>query len=372
MTGLYLHIPFCRKKCHYCNFVITSTGASSKRSGFLSVMKKEIAHHRDRFAKVFFDTLYFGGGTPSQLNEEEMADIFVTLRSAFRLREGIEITCEVNPGDVDLRRAQTLKTLGFNRISLGAQSFHDATLKRLNRSHYADEITRSFHALQDAGFKNINLDLILSLPGETLEDVKFSLERAVKIKPQHVSLYELCVEEKTVFGMQVKKGTLCLPSEETQVEMLAFARRYLKECGFEHYELLNYCRPGFGSKHNLLYWENRDYLGLGPGAFSYFDGRRFQNSETYEEYISKIGAGDWSATEEETLTAEKRETESFLLALRLTRGVRKERFSAWLSRRRPSVDALRSKGMLAEASGYVRLTPQGQFFAETVFTELSA
>ncbi len=371
MTGLYIHIPFCRKKCHYCNFVITSTGASSKRAGFLSAMKKEIAHYRGRFAKVFFDTLYFGGGTPSQLDEEEMEEVFGALRSAFRFHNGIEITCEVNPGDVDLRRARMLKSLGFNRISLGAQSFHDTTLKRLNRSHDADEITTSFHVLQEAGFKNINLDLILSLPGEMLEDVKTSLECAVKIKPKHISLYELCVEEKTVFGMQAKKGTLRLPSEETQVDMLAFARRYLKDHGFEHYELLNYCRPGFESKHNLLYWENRGYLGLGPGAFSYFDGRRFRNSETYEEYISKIGAGDWSATEEETLTAEKKETESFLLALRLTRGARKERFSAWLSRRRPSVDALKSGGMLAEASGYVRLTPQGQFFAETVFTELS-
>ena len=200
MTGLYIHVPFCAKKCHYCNFVITIAGSPEKHSRFLSALEKEIAHYRDAFNGTAFDTLYIGGGTPSAMSTEEIKRFFSVLSRNFSFKPGIEITFEANPGDITAEKAKLLKKSGVNRISLGAQSFRDRTLAELNRAHNSAQIRESVHILRGEGFENLNLDLMLSLPGETLEEVKYSLEEAAKLSPQHISLYELVIEKKTVFG----------------------------------------------------------------------------------------------------------------------------------------------------------------------------
>ncbi len=372
MTGLYIHIPFCVKKCHYCNFVITSSGSSGKRGDFLEALEKEMIHHKPRFEETFFDTLYLGGGTPSVLTLGETEKLFFMIRSHFRLKPDAEITCEVNPADLDAPKARLYRSLGVNRISLGAQSFKEETLKNINRDHSVRDIFASHDLLIKEGFKNISIDLILSLPEETLEDVKHSLKQAVTLGVNHVSLYELTIEEKTVFGRRHQQGRLPLPPEDAQLKMLSYARGYLRRHGFEHYELLSYARPGFKSRHNLLYWANEAYLGLGPGAFSYLDGRRFQYSSSYEDYLEKIERQNWTAHEEEVLSPAKKEIESFLLALRLREGASTRRFRRALGPLKEAVESLAEKGLLAKDSQKIRLTPRGQLFAETVFTELSS
>lgn len=372
MIGLYVHIPFCEKKCHYCNFVITGLGPSAKRDRFFAALEKEIVRCTPRFKDIVFDTLYVGGGTPSTMTSEETENFFSMIRGHFHLKLGAEITLEVNPGDVNEEKARLYRSLGVTRVSLGAQSFNENTLKRINRAHGSREILESFELLRKSGFQNISLDLILSLPGETLEDVKHSLNQLAELNPEHVSVYELTIEEKTVFGRAFKEGKLQLPAEEEQLEMLSFASDFLEKNGFRRYELLSYAKPGFESRHNLLYWANQDYLGLGPGAFSYFDGRRFRNSAGFEEYMTKIENDDWSAHEEESLTPEKKEIESFLLALRLRDGAVRSRFAPLLSRYNGTVDRLIDKGLLTQDEKSITLTPRGQLLAETVFTELSS
>ena len=371
MTGLYLHIPFCTKKCHYCNFVITTSRSEDKEMQFLSCLEKEMIHHADRFRNVLFDTLYLGGGTPSSLSEEALQKLLSLVGIHFKFKEDAERTCEINPGDLDEKKIRVLKEFGIRRISLGAQTFNDETLKRLNRAHGAEDTLRSYDLLRKSGFQNINMDFILSLPGETLEDVRHSLEKAVKLGVDHVSLYELTIEEHTVFGDQHRKGKLGLPDEDTQMKLLLFARDFLKQNNFEHYELLNYAKAGCRSRHNLLYWANEDYLGLGPGAFSYFDGRRFRSSASVDEYLEKMRLGDWTPHEEEVLTLEKKEIESLLLALRLSEGAAVKKFRPVLQRLEKSVNQLERQGLLVQGPEALRLSPRGQFLAETVFSELS-
>ena len=225
MTGLYLHIPFCVKKCHYCNFVITTSGSQDKQTEFLSCLEKEMAHYADRFRNVLFETLYLGGGTPSSLSEEALEELLSLVGSYFKFKKDAERTCEVNPGDLDEKKIRVLKEFGFRRISLGAQTFNEDTLKRLNRAHGVEDTLRSYDLLRQSGFQNINMDFILSLPGETLEDVEYSLGKAVKLGVEHISLYELTIEEHTMFGDQHRKGKLGLPDEDTQMKLLSFADR---------------------------------------------------------------------------------------------------------------------------------------------------
>jgi len=371
MRGLYIHIPFCEKKCHYCDFVITGRGSAPKRDRFLNALASEMDHAAKSGEDRSFDTLYIGGGTPSTLDPGESRRLFELIESRFTFGPAAERTLEANPGDLTFEKAVVYRKAGINRVSLGAQSFREETLHGINRSHGSGAIGESFKILRSAGFDNISLDLILSLPGETLEDVRFSLERLLELGPEHVSLYELTVEERTVFGRLQKEGKLVLPREETSLQMLKTARQFLKDNNFEHYELLSYARPGYESKHNLLYWANEEYLGLGPGAFSYLASRRFRSSSSYEEYLSKIEAADWTSLEEDALSPEKKEIESFLLALRLTAGAPASRFSVLIPKLAASLGRLTQQELLSVDDRTIRLTPKGQLFAETVFTELS-
>ncbi len=371
MTGLYIHVPFCTKKCHYCNFVIALASPAENHDLFLKALEQEAKRYEPLVKGNIFDTVYIGGGTPSVLESDEFEWLTHILKTHFKWKPDAEITCEANPGDIDLKKAFLLKKLGVNRVSLGAQSFHDETLEKLNRTHRSAEIESSFRYLRDAGFKNISLDLILSLPGETWEHASQSLERLVKLDPDHVSIYELSVENKTVFGELHRRGQLDLPDEDTQFEILSNARLFLQEHGYRHYELLSYAKRGRESRHNLLYWANEDTLGLGPGAYTHWRGSRYRLSQSYHEYLAKVEAKDWTPAEEETLSDEKKEVESFVLALRVSEGADKARFLSILERLKDEIADLTEKGLLEEEEGRIRLTNRGQFLAETVFAELS-
>lgn len=372
MAGLYLHIPFCSRKCHYCNFVITRAGSAEKHSHFLDALEREMDAAAPLARGLRFETLYVGGGTPSALSIGESRRVLAAVGRCFDVASDAEITWEANPADTHREKAAAWKSFGVNRVSLGAQSFHDDTLKRLNRDHDAAGIREAFGALRAEGFSNVSLDLMLSLPGDTLDRVRESLEAAVELSPEHISLYELVIEPGTVFERLFKRGRLALPKEDTELEALVFARDFLKEKGYTHYELLSYAKSGYASRHNLIYWKNEEYLSFGPGATSYRQGRRWKTALSVEEYMKKAEKGDWTAAEEETLAEDKKEIESLLLALRLSEGVSIARFAKTLNALKPAVDGLVVQGLVVHDGAKLKLTPRGQFFAETVFTELSA
>ncbi|MCG3177096.1 MAG: Oxygen-independent coproporphyrinogen-III oxidase-like protein [Candidatus Omnitrophica bacterium] len=371
MTGLYVHVPFCQKRCHYCDFVVTTDLAEARRRGYLEAVAAESRHRAASLGSRVFDTLYLGGGTPSVLTAGEMERLFEAIRASLSVRDGAEITLEMNPSLLDEDKLRRWRTLGVSRVSLGAQVFDDTQLASVNREHTAGDIDRCFRLLRDHGYDDISLDLILSLPGETEEVFERTLERTLELAPDHVSLYELVVEPKTVFGRRMAAGRLERPDEQLQLDRLRRARRTLTRAGYEHYELLSYARPGHRSVHNRIYWDNQEYLGLGPGAYSYWEGRRYRTAATLEEYLARAASGDWSASEQETLSAPEREVESLLLALRLLDGVELSRFRSVLDRKRATVDALIDKELLTETPERLRLTERGIFFAETVFSELS-
>jgi oxygen-independent coproporphyrinogen III oxidase len=331
MTGLYVHVPFCEKKCHYCDFV-TAADSADARDAFLSALEREASHRADSWRGGEFETLYVGGGTPSLFDGAQTERFFEAVRSRFRFADGAEVTWEANPGDVTPAKAALYRRLGVTRVSVGAQTFDDASLASLNRSHGAAATAATVRALRGAGIDNVSLDLMIALPGQTPERAAESVARALELAPDHVSLYELTVEPRTAFGAMRRAGTLRLPAEDAQLEMLEASRRLLIEAGLEHYELLSFARPGRRSRHNLLYWTGGEYLALGPGAHAFVGGRRSVYARTVERWFSKVAAGDFAPDESEALAPERRDAESLVLALRLAEGAERSRFPLAVAR----------------------------------------
>lgn len=369
-TGLYVHVPFCARHCRYCDFVVTTESGDDAHRRFLEAVEAESGFHAPALDGLTLETLYFGGGTPSRLSPAGFERLTAGLRARFSFAPSVEISLEANPDDVDAERAAAWHAAGVSRVSLGAQSFRDETLAFAGRSHGAAQTVEAVRRLREAGFRSVNLDLILSMPGETPADVDASLERLLELSPEHVSLYELVVEPRTVFAQWQKVGKWKAAPESEQAEMLVAARAKLKKAGYRHYELLNFAKPGHESRHNLLYWANREYLGLGPGAFSYLGGRRFRFARSVDEYYRKIERREWSPAEEETLSNERREVESFLLALRLEEGAAAARFAPLIERKAAEIGALAGKELVVHDARGVRLSERGKLFAETVFSEL--
>lgn len=371
MLGLYVHIPYCLRKCYYCNFTTVANAPLSERQRYFEALECQIAHVRSRYGELFFDTLYLGGGTPSFLQADEMACLLGFIRSAFAFREGCEATCEVNPGDTSDEKLQLFRRHGINRISLGAQSFSDALLSQVGRIHDRRAIYETLDRLAKHGFVNVSLDLMLRLPGQKVQDVKDSIQAAVDLNVKQVVLYDLNVHRETVFGQRQLRGQLHLPSEELHEEMFQAAQERLIAAGFRQYEVTSFAKPGFESQHNLIYWHNQDYLGLGPGAFSYLGGKRTQFALTVSRYIDKCSRGDWSNDEEDEPSPQEREIETVLTGLRLQEGVEVMKFSLIRNHLQKEILFLESQDLLYEEAGRVFLTRRGRFLAETVFTHLS-
>ncbi len=370
--GLYLHIPFCVKKCHYCDFVITTKRGKEFRKKFFEALDWEIRDVAACYGKLKFDTIYWGGGTPSHLSREEAEQLMESLSIYFDLSKFSEFALEVNPGDVDLEKLESYQGIGVNRLSLGAQAFQDSILKDLGRIHSVHEIVDSIRGFQKAGFQNINLDLMLRLPNQSLRDWQDSLKRSVDLGITHISLYDLDLHSKTVFGMREKRGQLPLPPEETHAQMFEFASRFLSESGFRHYELTNFAKPGFESQHNLIYWHNEEYLGLGPGAFSYLNGSRYQFAESVNQYLDKCEHGKSKPEFEEILSPEKMECENLLTGLRLEEGISRSRISKIWPRIEKKVSLLHQQKLLDVKGDTLHLTLKGRMLFETILQELTS
>ena len=370
MRGLYVHIPFCKTRCHYCNFVTTAEHSSDLRDRFFKALSSEIKYIRERSGRLSFDTLYLGGGTPSCLTVREIEILISEVRTAFEFKSGYEFTCEFNPGDGDETKLKALRGLGVNRISLGCQSFQDAILQRLGRRHTVRDIEETVSKMRQAGITNISFDLMLCLPGQTVEDFRDSVRKCIELKASQVSLYDLEVHTGTLFGNLEKEGKLDLPQEEEHAKMYESAIEMLTRAGYEHYEISNFSKTGLASRHNLIYWHNQEYRGLGPGAFTYLGGTRSQFASDLDRYLEKCGAGEWKNDIEDKLSEEERETETLATGLRLREGVAPLEFRKIYPALQERFKTLCADGLMEISGERVRLTPRGKFLSEDIFAFL--
>jgi len=367
MRGLYIHIPFCHGRCHYCNFISIPDPDQAMRRRVLLALNEEMNEAQRRHGRLKFDTVYFGGGTPSILSFYEMKTLMNRIRDHFDIASDAEITCEWNPGDGDGGKPALFQSLGVNRISLGCQSFQDELLERLGRRHTVRDIVETTAKIRKAGITNISFDLMLRLPDQTAEDFRNAVVRCIELEAAQVSLYDLEVHGGTPFGQFQKEGKLDLPGEEEHARMYESAIEILTSAGYEHYEISNFSKPGLASRHNLIYWHNQEYLGLGPGAFSYLEGARYQFASDAERYLQKCETQDWRNDVCDKLSGEEQETESLVTGLRLREGVRPEHFRRIFSILKKKIEDLLREKLLEESRGRIRLTDRGRFLSESVF-----
>ena len=295
MPSLYVHVPFCKKKCDYCDFV-SYAGREDAVDDYLDALEREAKVLSSSLDSPDVATLFLGGGTPTLLEPERIDRLFKILRSHFRVAGGAEVTAEANPGTLTRDKLKALKDNGVNRISLGAQSLDDDILKRLGRIHRSYEVYSSVETIREAGINNLGIDLIFSIPGQSLKDWSATLDGVIGLKPEHVSTYSLQIEEGTPFHAEMADGTMRPLSEEAELEMYKLAISRLKHSGYTHYEISNFARPGMISRHNIVYWTMGDYAGLGCGAHSFLNGTRIENLSDLLKLLIKDPVASRSCT----------------------------------------------------------------------------
>ena len=364
-SSAYVHIPFCTQICYYCDFSKVFI-KNQPVDAYLEHLIQETRSYE--IGKL--RTLYIGGGTPTALSAQQLAYLLTELPKVMDLSEVEEFTIEANPGDLDPDKIAVLKESQVNRVSLGVQTFDNKMLKKIGRSHQEQDIYDNIRHLKQAGFDNISIDLIYALPGQTMDQVKENVAKAIDLDIPHMSLYSLILENHTVFMNRMRRGKLPLPKEELEAEMFEYIIEELEKAGFEHYEISNFSKPGFESRHNLVYWDNAGYYGLGAGASGYVDGIRYKNHGPIRHYLEAVEAGKARITEEHLTLEEKMEEELFL-GLRKKTGVSKARFEekfgiSFDQRYGQVVASLTEQGLLVPDDKQVRMTKRGLFLGDTV------
>ena len=375
--GLYVHIPWCRSKCLYCDF--NSHAASSwPEDRYVQALVAEL----DRCAESGvwhgrrIDSVFFGGGTPSLFSARSIEQVIEAAAARFSFSSSAEVSLEANPGTVSVEKLRAYRATGINRISFGIQSFHPHLLKLLGRLHTAEETRLAAPSAREAGFENVNLDLIFAVPGQSLDDWRSDLETVISFRPEHVSAYNLTYEEGTAFFALRAEGRIQPVSEDLEAEMFDEARIRLGAAGYRAYEVSNFALPGFETRHNLNYWQAGAYLGLGAGAHSYHPlprgGRRWANEEDPGRYTDRILDKGNALVFEETLDGRKSAGEFAFLNLRLAEGFPEARFCERFGRRIdevfPAVTEMEASGLLERRGGSLSLTPRGLRVADSVFT----
>lgn len=325
-TGLYIHIPFCVKKCNYCAF-LSFDAETSPRKEYTDALVNEISIRGKEMGCPEIDTVYVGGGTPSVLDISQMRDIMHAVNKSFRVKEGAEITIEANPATlgrkdgVMLAKLQAYRFMGFNRLSMGVQAMDNDRLHYMGRIHTAENVARDMELIRRKGFDNVNLDLMFSVPGETTDDALSDLEKILELRPEHISCYSLQIEEGTPFGEMAEAGELTEVPDEEDRRTYHEICRVLKEAGYEHYEISNFAKPGYRSRHNSLYWDMSDYIGLGLGASGFIKGVRYKNISALGEYIAALEEGRLSIDEEHVNNAFDNISEAVFTGLRRLEGI---------------------------------------------------
>ena len=289
MAGIYIHIPFCKRRCIYCDFF--STTQSDQKSTYVRALCEELRIRKDYLQKEDIETIYLGGGTPSQLSPKELESIFTTIYNIYKVKENAEITLEANPDDLTPEYVSMLCQLPINRISMGIQTFQENTLKLLHRRHTAQQAVEAFYRCREAGFQNISIDLMYGLPGETLETWIHDLKQAIDLHPEHISAYHLIYEEGTVLWKLREECQVKEADEDLSVSLFSTLIDMLTQAGYQHYEISNFCLPGLHSQHNSSYWTGKNYLGCGPSAHSYNGFSRQWNVASLDKYMTGISSG---------------------------------------------------------------------------------
>lgn len=382
--GIYIHIPFCRQKCFYCDFP-SFAGKERMIGPYLEALEQELGQVRqklwDRGEAVFGSdeklaprTLYIGGGTPTVLETVALPDVFYLLQKHIDVEHAGEITIEANPGTVDGEKLRLLRGFGINRLSLGVQSFDDGCLKAIGRIHSGQEAAEAVAEAQDAGFSNISLDLMYGLPGQDMAILGESVATALAMGVQHISIYGLQLEEGTAFDKMQQQGRLLLPSDELTEEMYDYITACLPGQGYHRYEISNFALPGYESRHNLAYWQDLPYLGFGSGAHSYWGDCRYQNPARIEVYMEEVFQGNAMCHVEEKVTEKAHMEEFCFLALRTAAGIPLRRFAAVFGRDvhelyGKQIRRLVEKGLLLEDRERIYLSPLGMKYGNQVFGE---
>ncbi|BAY91920.1 MULTISPECIES: radical SAM family heme chaperone HemW [unclassified Tolypothrix] len=377
-TSAYVHIPFCRRRCFYCDFPISVVGdrlrgeTSNAISQYVEVLTQEIPT-APRFGEPL-KTIFFGGGTPSLLSIEQLQQILTALEQHFGILPGSEISMEIDPGTFDLAHIAGYRSLGVNRVSLGIQAFQEELLKLAGRSHSIADIFAAVELVRKVEIPELSLDLISGLPHQSLEQWQDSLAKAVAIAPTHISIYDLTIEPGTAFGRYYEPGANPLPTDETTVKMYQMAQQTLTDAGYEHYEISNYAQPGHQCQHNRVYWENRPYYGFGMGAASYIEGKRFTRPRKTKEYYAWVKAG--CVVDCEITPPNEVLLETLMLGLRLAKGVSLAALAAdfgedKLEELQKFLQPYLIKGWVEVINERLRLTdPQGFLFSNVVLADL--
>ncbi len=369
MAGyLYIHIPFCLKKCIYCDFYSVSD-SKFIIGAYMTALCKELEMRKEYIGKLC--GIYIGGGTPSILKEKDIATIMDKIRSTCHISAAAEITSEANPGTLTESGIKGMLNAGINRISIGVQSLSDKELSLLGRMHDAAEAIAAVTTARKSGFGNISLDLIYGIPGQDLVSWKRTLEKIVSLHSEHISAYELTPEKNTVLYEQLEKGRLHLPDEDEVAEMYYTAIDILTEAGYKHYEISNFALPNLQCRHNLNYWDRGEYLGIGAGAHSFLNGRRISNICDVRQYIHDVELGTSPIAEETLLTRREEIEETLFLGLRKTDGFDIELIPADITEHlKEALDDLAHQGLLDLSGGHIKLTRKGLIICNSVIVRL--
>ena len=376
-SGLYIHFPFCSKICPYCDFYVLRE-SEQKRAVFLLYFEKEMKLLSEKQPELFsqqLETIYFGGGTPSLLETEQLTGLLKLIKSYFDVSPEAEISLEANPNDLLGDKPKIFRQLGINRLSIGVQSFDHSELKILGREHSAEQAKTAVRNVRESGFENFNIDLIFGVPGQTVDTWRQTLGSAVKWQPPHISTYSLTIEERTSFYKLQQAGKLYLPSDEICQEMYLTGIEYLEQNGYEQYEISNFAQLGFQSRHNRNYWQRKSYLGLGPSAHSFFSNRRWANARSLPIYQRKLDADELPLEFEETIDQKKAFEEALLLGLRQKAGISLENFKMEFSygleeEKRELLNKLITQNFAQKDNGWLRLTPLGFYVSDRIISEL--
>lgn len=369
--GLYIHIPFCRQKCLYCDFP-SWAGKEGQMQGYVDALTKEIRNRGKEYTDRKVVSVFFGGGTPTTLSVPMLEQLMQAVFESWDIAEDAEITTEANPGTLDGEMAAALKKMGFNRLSMGVQAWQNRLLKDLGRIHTMEAFQKNYKAVREAGFDNVNTDLMFALPNQTMADWQETVRNIVALNPEHISAYSLILEEGTPFFDRYEKGELEPAAEELDREMYYWAVDYLAKMGYGQYEISNFAKKGRQSRHNRIYWQAEEYLGMGLGAHSYMDGERFHNRYDLQEYIDAEGEVSLLKEDVEVITEEDALAEFMFLGLRLTEGVSFARFRERFGQEMKNIygrqiEELVKDGLLKEDEIGIRLTVRGVDISNVVF-----
>ena len=379
-TGLYVHIPFCIHKCAYCDFCSFVANDKVQMQMYADALALDIAHAGKKFEgdNIVIDSIYFGGGTPSLLSKKDIEHLTDTIYNSFTVSDDVEFTFEVNPATLDKGKARCLRDCGVNRLSIGLQSVHDDELEALSRVHNFKDFYNSYKIARKAGFDNINIDVMYGIPDQTYESFMRTLEVVRDLAPEHISMYGLRIEEGTPFA--VHRSDLELPDEDSEYSMFRCGREYLMEAGYSHYEISNYAREGYESRHNLKYWKCEEYIGVGVAAHSFYGGIRCAKITDVDRYISYImGEENFSDTvvtsSIEQINMESLECEFVMLGLRTSRGINKAEYKARFgvdfdSKYAPRIKEYADAGFIIDTPKSCTFSPEGMYVSNRILADI--